>query len=304
MIQQRQFGTNNQYSWFTINAETTDLANVVVDDYQLDTEAITYALDKNERAHIDYDSDKDRLLVVYNALNLKKDDNHYETIPITFIATDDSLITIVNEENRYVTDLIATALNRHEEQSIFNLLFTSLTMISNRYFPVMDEIDREKDRLNALLRKTTTKESLLALSDLETGSVYILAAANQNVLLLEQLKSHPRFRHLKEEELEQLDDALIEARQLASMSQLHSQILQQLSSAFNNVLNNNLNDNLTKLTIMSILLAVLAVITGFFGMNVPLPFSHNGSAWIFISLASIMLWILGAFLLKYLIKQK
>ncbi|MGT2949063.1 magnesium transporter CorA family protein [Streptococcus devriesei] len=304
MIQQRQFGTNNQYSWFTINAETTDLANVVVDDYQLDTEAITYALDKNERAHIDYDSDKDRLLVVYNALNLKKDDNHYETIPITFIATDDSLITIVNEENRYVTDLIATALNRHEEQSIFNLLFTSLTMISNRYFPVMDEIDREKDRLNALLRKTTTKESLLALSDLETGSVYILAAANQNVLLLEQLKSHPRFRHLKEEELEQLDDALIEARQLASMSQLHSQILQQLSSAFNNVLNNNLNDNLTKLTIMSILLAVLAVITGFFGMNVPLPFSQNGSAWIFISLASIMLWILGAFLLKYLIKQK
>lgn len=79
MEQQRQFGANGQYTWFTINTETTNLATVVVDDYQLDTEAITYALDKNERAHIDYDSDENRLLVVYNALNLNKDDNNYET---------------------------------------------------------------------------------------------------------------------------------------------------------------------------------------------------------------------------------
>lgn len=304
MKQQRQFGPNGQYTWFTINAATTNLATVVVDDYQLDTEAITYALDKNERAHIDYDSDENRLLIVYNALNLNKDENHYETIPITFIATNDSLITIVNEENQYVTELIAIALSRHEDVSILRLLFIALTLISNRYFPIMEEIDREKDRLNALLRKTTTKDSLLALSDLETGSVYILAAANQNVLLLEQLKGHPRFKNLKEEEAEQLDDALIEARQLASMSQLHSQILQQLSSAFNNVLNNNLNENLTKLTIMSILLAFLAVITGFFGMNVSLPLSTDKFAWIYIILASFIIWWIGFILLKHMINKK
>lgn len=304
MIQQRQFGTNGQYTLFVINAETTNLATVVLDDYQLDTEAITYALDKNERAHLDYDSDKNRLLIVYNALNLNKDDNHYETIPITFIATNDSLIAIVNEENRYIIDLISAALDRFDKPSIFKLLFIALTLISNRYFPIMDEIDREKDRLNSLLRKTTTKDSLLALSDLESGSVYILAAANQNVLLLEQLKQHPRFKHLKEDEAEQLDDALIEARQLASMSQLHSQILQQLSSTFNNVLNNNLNDNLTTLTILSILLAVWAVITGFFGMNVPLPFSTDKYAWIYITLASLLIWGIGSLLLKYLINKK
>ncbi len=36
----------------------------------------------------------------------------------------------------------------------------------------------------------------------------------------------------------------------------------------NNILNNNLNDNLTTPTIFEALLAVLAVITAFFGMNI------------------------------------
>lgn len=118
------------------------------------------------------------------------------------------------------------------------------------------------------------------------------------------MKGHPRFKNLKEEEAEQLDDALIEARQLASMSQLHSQILQQLSGAFKNVLNNNLNENLTKLTIMSILLAFLAVITGFFGMNVPLPFSTNKFAWIYIIIASGFIWGVGSILHKHMINKK
>ena len=69
--------------------------------------------------------------------------------------------------------------------------------------------------------------------------------------------------------------AMIEAHQLVSMTDLISQVLQQLSASYNNILNNNLNDSLTILTIISVLLAVLAVITGFFGMNVPLPLQKS-----------------------------
>ena len=71
---------------------------------------------------------------------------------------------------------------------------------------------------------------------------------------------------------------MIEARQLVSMTDLIAQVLSQLSGSYNNILNNNLNDNLTVLTIISVLLAVLAVITGFFGMNVPLPLSNDKNA--------------------------
>ncbi|CRF29892.1 magnesium and cobalt transporter%2C CorA family protein [Streptococcus pneumoniae] len=48
---------------------------------------------------------------------------------------------------------------------------------------------------------------------------------------------------------------------------------------------------MTTLTIISVLLAVLAVVTGFFGMNVPLPLTDEPHAWLYISLASAGLWI-------------
>lgn len=158
----------------------------------------------------------------------------------------------------------------------------------------MDQLESDKDILNSKLRKRTTKQLLLELSDLETGLVYLLTAANQNVLLLEQLRNHPHIQKLGNIELEELDDALIEARQLAAMTQLDSQILQQLSGAYNNILNNNLNDNLTILTIISILLAVLAVITGFFGMNVQLPWQNEPQAWIWIVILALVLWLIIA----------
>ena len=158
--------------------------------------------------------------------------------------------------------------------------------------------------LNAKLRKRTTKQLLLELSDLETGLVYLLTAGNQNVFVLEQLRNHPHIQKLGSIELEELDDALIEARQLAAMTQLDSQILQQLSGAYNNILNNNLNDNLTILTILSILLAVLAVITGFFGMNVPLPWQNEPQAWIWIVIIALVLWLIIAQVLKLVMRRQ
>ena len=132
--------------------------------------------------------------------------------------------------------------------------------------------------------------------------VYLTAAAKQNRLLLEHIQGHALYRRFNDVEREQFDDAMIEAHQLVSMTDLISQVLQQLSGSYNNILNNNLNDNLTTLTIISVLLAVLAVITGFFGMNVPLPFMEDKHAWIYITLASAVLWLVLAQFLKRIAK--
>ncbi|MDU6351638.1 MAG: CorA family divalent cation transporter, partial [Streptococcus mitis] len=113
----------------------------------------------------------------------------------------------------------------------------------------------------------------------------------QNRLLLEHIQGHALYRRFNDVEREQFDDAMIEAHQLVSMTDLISQVLQQLSASYNNILNNNLNDSLSILTIISVLLAVLAVITGFFGMNVPLPFTEGPNAWIYILMTSLILWV-------------
>ena len=285
-------------TWIDLDVYKIKNMEDLSDVYGLDKETIEYALDRNERAHMDYHRETGTVTFIYNVLDLEEDKEYYEAIPMTFIVEKQRLITISNHKNSYVIKRMASYLESHEVVSIYKFLFASLEIISNAYYPVIEEMDKSKDEISALLRQKTTKKNLFALSDLETGMVYLTAAAKQNRLLLEHIQGHALYRNLNEVEREQFDDAMIEAHQLVSMTDLISQVLQQLSASYNNILNNNLNDNLTTLTIISVLLAILAVITGFFGMNVPLPFTDEPNAWIYILIASLILWAVLAQCLK------
>ena len=280
----------NDCVWINLDVEKIKNLEDLSEIYGLDKETIEYALDKNERAHMDYNRENGTVTFIYNVLDLEKDKDYYEAIPMTFIVENKRMITISNHKNAYVIDQMSAYLDSHESLSIYKFLFAGLEIISNAYYPVIEEMDKSKDEISALLRQTTTKKNLFALSDLETGMVYLTAAAKQNRLLLEHIQGHALYRRFNDVEREQIDDAMIEAHQLVSMTDLISQVLQQLSASYNNILNNNLNDSLSILTIISVLLAVLAVITGFFGMNVPLPFTEEPNAWIYILMASLILW--------------
>lgn len=280
----------NDCVWINLDVEKIKNLEDLSEIYGLDKETIEYALDKNERAHMDYNRENGTVTFIYNVLDLEKDKDYYEAIPMTFIVENKRMITISNHKNAYVIDQMSAYLDSHESLSIYKFLFAGLEIISNAYYPVIEEMDKSKDEISALLRQTTTKKNLFALSDLETGMVYLTAAAKQNRLLLEHIQGHALYRRFNDVEREQFDDAMIEAHQLVSMTDLISQVLQQLSASYNNILNNNLNDSLSILTIISVLLAVLAVITGFFGMNVPLPFTEEPNAWIYILMASLILW--------------
>ena len=289
MVLEKQMG--NGCTWIDLDVDKIKNMEDLSDIYGLDKETIEYALDRNERAHMDYNRETETVTFIYNVLDLEKDKEYYEAIPMTFIVERQRMITISNHKNAYVIDQMSAYLDSHESLSIYKFLFAGLEIISNDYYPVIEEMDKSKDEISALLRQTTTKKNLFALSDLETGMVYLTAAAKQNRLLLEHIQGHALYRRFNDVEREQFDDAMIEAHQLVSMTDLISQVLQQLSASYNNILNNNLNDSLSILTIISVLLAVLAVITGFFGMNVPLPFTEEPNAWIYILMTSLILWV-------------
>lgn len=301
MFIEKKLGQNR--SWINIDSDLITEGSALYGQYDIDQETIEYALDKNERAHMDYNRENGTITFIYNVLDLEKDKEYYETIPMTFIVQKKRLVTISNHDNAYIINSMQAYVDSHEELTIFKLLFAGLEMISNAYYPVIERLDKQKDEVNRLLRQTTTTKNLYALSDLETGMVYLGAAATQNRLLLEHIKGHAIYRRLDDVEREQFEDAMIEARQLVSMTDLISQVLQQLSSSYNNILNNNLNNNLSNLSIMEVLLGVLAVITGFFGMNVPLPFTENRLAWVFICIGGVVLWLGLARLLRWLVHK-
>ncbi|HCJ4530483.1 TPA: magnesium transporter CorA family protein [Listeria innocua] len=293
---------NELYNWININTDKADNLEDIYATYDIDEEVIAYSLDRNERAHFEYDQKSDTFVVVFNVPDQRKIDNHYETIPMVYIIKDKQLLTITNKNNQYIVKKMNKYLKENEDVTILQFLFSSLYLVMDSFFPYVEEMDIDRKTINDKLKIKTTKKNLLSLSDLETGIVYFLSASKQNAALLEQMKTHVIFRKLNEVEKEQFEDALIEARQLVEMTELSSQILQQLSGTYNNILNNNLNDMMKILTALSILLTVPTIITGFFGMNMPLPLEHNAFGWIVAIFISILLWFGLSFILRKLMR--
>lgn len=293
---------DGKYDWINIDIDNADELEQFYKENDIDDEVVAYSLDRNERAHIEYEPSTQTFVLFFNVPNQEKIDDHYETIPMTFLVKNQQIITVTNGKNQYVADKMKKYLENNDGITIFEFLFSSLFMVSDAFFPLVEEMDADRKTINDKLKEKTTKQNLLSLSDLETGIVYFVSASKQNMVLLEQVKTHLIYRTLNASEKEQLEDALIEARQLVEMTQLSSQILTQLSGTYNNILNNNLNDTIKILTILSILLTVPTIVTGFFGMNMPLPLEHNASGWMTTIVISAVLWFGLAYILRRLMR--
>ena len=90
-----------------------------------------------------------------------------------------------------------------------------------------------------------------------------------------------------EEDEDLLEDVIIENKQAKEMVEMYSKILARLADTFSSIISNNLNLVMKFLAAMTILLAIPTVISSFFGMNVPVPFSDNPLAFLIISLIAI-----------------
>lgn len=294
------FGDN---TWININSDLISEYSSIYDTYEIDDEMIEYALDKNERAHMEYNRRTKTLVVIYNVLNLSKEENHYETIPLTFIVRQNQIVTISNSQNEYIIDAIVEELEENLHWNVFNLLLHSLFVISEHYFPVIEKLNKEQKNISKLLRKKTTKNNLFALSDLEIGGMYLVSATKQNAVVLEQLKTQQAFKEFDDFEREQLEDNIIEAKQLVEMTDLHLQILRQISGTYNNVLNNNLNDTMKFLTVISILMTIPDIVTGFFGMNVQIPLTELRYGWAIILFIIALGWMGALKVIQKLMKD-
>lgn len=294
------FGDN---TWININSDLISEYSSIYDTYEIDDEMIEYALDKNERAHMEYNRRTKTLVVIYNVLNLSKEENHYETIPLTFIVRQNQIVTISNSQNEYIIDAIVEELEENLHWNVFNLLLHSLFVISEHYFPVIEKLNKEQQNISKLLRKKTTKNNLFALSDLEIGGMYLVSATKQNAVVLEQLKTQQAFKEFDDFEREQLEDNIIEAKQLVEMTDLNLQILRQISGTYNNVLNNNLNDTMKFLTVISILMTIPDIVTGFFGMNVQIPLTELRYGWAIILFIIALGWMGALKVIQKLLKD-
>lgn len=70
MFLEKQLG--NGCTWVDLDLDKLKKLEDLSEIYGLDKETIEYALDRNERAHMDYHRENGTVTFIYNVLNLKR----------------------------------------------------------------------------------------------------------------------------------------------------------------------------------------------------------------------------------------
>ena len=288
-----------KYYWRVEDVSNIADVETLETKFDLTEEMAEYVLDSNERARVEYDGKN--LLVVIHVPAFTQNNGHYETRSIKFFVNSESVFMFVTYDTNYIVPQIEKYINAEEASSPMMLLFLSLFVIYDSFMPILDKLNEERLHLNRRLRINTNNQGIWDLSDLEVGLIYLGAATRQNVVAIRQMRITSAIKKCNEAEKEELEDAYIEAKQASDMADMSASIVEQMSGMYNNLINIKLNETMRIMTIWSLLMTIPTVISGFFGMNVDLPFAKMEGGWILISvITAVLLWVMWKFIWKKL----
>ena len=262
---------------------------------------LTDSLDIDERARFD-EEDKVKLIVIKTPTennSFNESDAYYITIPICIILTHNQIVTVNSFENGAIKKFLNTFQNRHPDKK--NMMVLKIfEKITQTFMEFLKEINQRRNLMEQKLYASNRNEELLELMKIQKSMVYFVTALRSNELLLLKI-SRTNFLGLTDDEIELLDDLAVDMSQALEMANIYTNILSSTLDAFASIINNNMNSVLKRLTSITIILSLPALVTGIYGMNVPIPYSGSRYAFYIPILLSVGISIIISW---YFMKKK
>ena len=219
------------------------------------------------------------------------------------IVTEEGIATICLEPNAVTADF-GTHNSKmfstfKKTRFLFQILYKSATL----YLKYIRIIIRRTDELEIHLRQSMENSELFNLLDLQKSLTYFSTSLRSNSIVLERLlrlRNATQSQHLikvYEEDEDLLDDVIIEYKQAVEMVEMYSHILNSMMEVFASIISNNLNLVMKFLASVTIILAIPTLISGLWGMNVPVPFAENPFGFLIVISLAACIAIGTAFLL-------
>jgi magnesium transporter len=253
---------------------------------------LTDTLDIEERARYEIE-DGVKLLILKTPVenkSLNESDAYYITIPIAIIMTGHNQVITVNSfENVAIRRFLTTFAKRHPERPNMMVLKIFEKVVMD-FMEVLKEINHRRNILEQKLYDANRNEELLYLMRVQKSLVYFITALRSNELLLMKME-RTNFLNCDEEEREYLSDMIVEFSQALEMADTYTNILSSTMDAFASIINNNMNIVMKRLTAITIILSVPALVAAFFGMNVHFPTENTDMGFYVAIIISIIIAI-------------
>ena len=281
--------------WINMINPTNDEINFIIEYLNIEPSFLNAALDEEESSRIE--SENGQTLIIVDAPITQKESNNtimYFTMPVGIIISENNIITVAIREHSILSDIADGVIRNIETVRKTRFVFILLLKIVSRYLQYLRQIDKIQSLLEKQLQQSMRNKDLFQMLGLEKSLVYFSTALKANEVTLEKIL-RGRLIKLYEEDQDILEDVLIEIKQAIDMTSTYSSILSSTMDIFASIISNNLNIVMKLLTCVTIVLTIPNIVTGFFGMNVDLPFEHTGYfgvtvITVFICLIMIIVW--------------
>ena len=273
---------------------------MVSDLTEVDPDFLRSALDDEERSHTDIE---DGSIMVLTNVPVKRERDSYDTLPLAIIVSEDYIITVCLEETPVMVEFneqMARLFRTYKRtRFLFQILYKSATL----YLRYLRQISKLSDDIEVQLRHNMKNREILRLLELQKGLTYFNAALRSNGAVMDKLlrlRSNPAMKpilKMYEEDEDLLEDVIIENKQAREMVEMYSKILSRLADTFASIINNNQNRVMKFLAAVTIIMAIPAVVSGFFGMNVPVPFAEEAQGFLYITEISVAICLVTVYAL-------
>lgn len=172
------------------------------------------------------------------------------------------------------------------------LLYHIVDGLTNYLFPMMNRIDKNLDRLDGRIFGDRPRGAVRDLATYRRDIISLRRIIRPGMLVVSTLENG-RASLLNEEFEPYWSDIADHFDRIWDMLGEFKEEVEAFDDTFNTLYSYQTNETLRALTLISVILLPLTLITGFFGMNVPLPFGlgdeSNYFSFFFIAAAMMML---------------
>lgn len=305
MLMYQEHVVLNGQHWIDVTGPTDEDMQQLQTKFHLTSKFESYVRDSKERSRFEYNDQTKMAMLIWQVIVKDNQLNEYQVVPVSFILTEEALISVIPEKTSIVNQILHELFNRSSTQqlSILTVLLQLLWQLNDQYMDQIDEINTLREALTKFHNNPSNRQ-IKGLSSLSNQLVHLTTAIDNNAMAIQQIKINGNDATdelvLTNKERNLIADVEIETKQSQQMTQDTADLVDRLSNTYNNLLNNTLNDTMRFLTIWSLILAVPPIISGFYGMNMHLPLAKGNLAWF----GTIIMTAILIIIIVYLVKKR
>jgi magnesium transporter len=287
--------------WIDLYNCTADELKYVGNIFDFHPLAIEDCLHDSPRSKVDKyeDDDNQYYFFVFHALRYDEEKEiEITTEELNIFLGKNYLVTIHKKPLQTIGRIAAASLrsNQYMNRGPDFLLYSMVDGITDEYFPILERLSARIDELEDEIYVEPVHEITEEFLALKRNIVLIRRVIQPQKRIFANVNGRYSFE-IDEENIPYYIDLVDHLERISDSVESYRDLISGALETYYSLVSSRTNDTIRMLTVISTIMLPLTFITGFFGMNVPIPFSDSYASTVIIfgGLVGMTYWMLKLF---------